>query len=219
MGELGCEGLDTQQRPLGDGARLRGCFTPAQPKSWSPPAVGRLGPVSLNPRAEMLNFGSGLPLPTLWDRWDLPVSVLSACLFVSGSLVVSPSSPILLPREEAPEVACPLLSHTHTLSLFFQFANSALELGSASGRKNLPLPPPPATSPALCSLHQPGTPSSQKALLPCRTQMSPGALMPPPCGPPVPGVPEPFRGAPAVPPAHLGRVLSPRDHEWGQEEE
>ncbi|XP_040311581.1 proline-rich protein 2-like [Herpailurus yagouaroundi] len=47
------------------------------------------------------------------------------------------------------------------------------------------------------------TPSSCRALRPCRTQMSPGALMPPPCGPPVPGVPEPLRGAPAAPPPTL----------------
>lgn len=116
-------------------------------------------------------------------------------------------------------MACPLLSHTHTLSLFFQFANSALEFGSDSSRKNLPLLPLLAASPPLFSLHQPGTPSSCKALPPCRTQTSPGALMSPPCGSPVPGVPEPLgRATTARSPAHFGPILSPRDHEWGQEE-
>ncbi|KAI5128021.1 Vacuolar Protein Sorting-Associated Protein 13D [Manis pentadactyla] len=45
-----------------------------------------------------------------------------------------------------------------------EFANSALEFGSDSSRKNLPLPPPtpPATaSPTLFSLHQPSSPFPQ----------------------------------------------------------
>lgn len=81
-----------------------------------------------------------------------------------------------------------------------EFANSALEFGGGdSSRKNLPLLPPPATSPTLFC-HQPGTPSSHKALWPCRTQMFPGALMPPQCGPPVLGVPEPLQRAPVPQP-------------------
>lgn len=189
MGQLGCGVLDTQQRPLGDGARLRGCFIPAQPRPWSPPAVGRLGPVSLNPRAEMPNFGSGLPLPTLWDRWDLWVSVLSACLFVSGSLVVSPSSPILLPREEAPEVACPLLSHTHThsLSLF-----PVCKLSSGVGQRQRQEKPAPA-------------PTSRH--LPCPVLPSPTRHPQFPKGPPAMSDPDVPRGpdAPAMwPPCSRG---------------
>ena len=153
----------------------------------------------------MPNFGSGLPLPTLWDGWDLLVSFVSVSL--SLGLWRFPLPPPFCSPERKPQrwpAHCFLtVSLSLSLSLFFQFANSALELGSASGRKNLPLPPPPAASPALCSLHQPSTPSSCRALRPCRTQMSPGALMPPPCGPPVPGVPEPLRGAPAAPPPTL----------------
>lgn len=77
-----------------------------------------------------------------------------------------------------------------------------------------PPPPPPCspfTSQALRFL---------KALLPCRTQTSPGALMPLPCGPRVPGAPEPLQGVPAT--AHSTfrvQVQNPGDHEWGQEEE
>lgn len=90
---------------------------------------------------------------------------------------------------------------THTLSHSFSSLQTQLWSSSAteSSRKNLPLLPPLAASPTLFSLHHPGTPSSCQALLPCQTQMSPGALMSLPCGSPVPGVPESLRRATTAP--------------------
>lgn len=88
---------------------------------------------------------------------SLLVSVISACLFVSGSLAVSPSSPILLPREEAPEVACPLLflfslslSDTHSLS-FSSLQTQLWSSAATAAGKTCPcphlLPPPLPCSP------------------------------------------------------------------------
>lgn len=120
-GGAGGGGLSTR-RGLPVAGAGRGGASPLFTQALEPFDLGTTwSPVSLNPRREMPNFGSGLPLPAPCAHSDCTLfsGLCHLCLFVSGCLVVSPSSPILLPREEDPEVACPLLSHTHTLSLFF----------------------------------------------------------------------------------------------------
>lgn len=103
----------------------------------------------------MSNFGSRLPLPALCARSDgtLCSSLCPLCLFVSGSLAVSPSSPILLPREEASEVACPLLSHTHSLSLFpvCKLSSGVRQLQQQEKPAPAPTPPRRLPSPVLPS--------------------------------------------------------------------
>ena len=149
---------------------------PCSPRPGSPCSCNNLGSHEFESQGEMPNFGSELPLPALCSRQDLlgfsVISVPSArvsviSVFVFGCLAVSPSSPILLPREETPEVACPLLSHTHTHSLSLSLSPSPslsslqTQLWSSAttaAGKTCPCPPTPAASPALFSLHQPGTP-------------------------------------------------------------
>ena len=189
---------------------------PCSPRPGSPCSCNNLGSHEFESQGEMPNFGSELPLPALCSRQDLlgfsVISVPSArvsviSVFVFGCLAVSPSSPILLPREEAPEVACPLLSHTHTHSLSLSlplllFLVCKLSSGvQQRQQQEKPAPAPPLPQPPLpCSpFTSQAPPSSQKALLPCRTQTSAGALMSPPCGPPAPGVPEPLEEPPPTP--------------------
>ena len=131
---------------------------PCSPRPWSPCSCNDLGSHEFESQGEMPNFGSELPLPVLCSRPDLlGFSVIS--VFVLGCLAISPSSPILLPREEAPEVACPPLSHTHTLSLSLSSLQTQLwSSATTAAGKTCPCPPTPAASPALFSLHQPGTP-------------------------------------------------------------
>ena len=220
-GALGCP-AQASPRP----GRAEEQLHPYSPRPWSSCSCNDLGSHEFESQGEMPNFRSGLPLPALCSRPDLlgfsvfsvpsaRVSVIS--VFVFGCLAVSPSSPILLPREEAPEVACPLLSHTHThththtlsLPLSLSLSLSPLlflvcKLSSGVQQRQQqekpapahPLPPPPLP----CSpFTNQAPPSSRKALLPCRTQTSAGALMSPPCGPPAPGVPEPLEEPPPAP--------------------
>lgn len=172
------------------------------PRPWSPCSCNDLGSHEFESQGEMPNFGSELPLPVLCSRPDLlGFSVIS--VFVLGCLAISPSSPILLPREEDPEVACPLLSHTHTHTLsLLLFLVCKLSSGvQQRQQQEKPAPAPPLLQPPLpCSpFTNQAPPSSRKALLPCRTRTSAGALMSPPCGPPAPGVPEPLEEPPPTP--------------------
>lgn len=116
-------------------------------------ALGQIRPVSLNPGSAQLwvsAASSCCVLPSVSCPLCSSACHLcpSLCLWVSSGFPFLPDS---APQRGSPGgdllvlsrvLACTLtLSLSLILSLFFQFANSALEFGKDSSRKNLPRPP------------------------------------------------------------------------------
>lgn len=205
-----CWGARRPSAGLPRPGRAEGSFTHV-PRPWSPCSCNDLGSHGLDPREKCPTLG----LSCLF-LFSAPARICSGSLsFLSLSWGVwrFPLPPPFCSPEEDPEVACPLLSHTHTLSLSPSLSSLQTQLwSSATTAAGKPALPPHSYSLPCLVLPSPTRHPPVPEALPCHVGPGhPQGPMSPPCGPCFQGCLSPLSHH--QPPA--GPVLSPRDHEWG----